>query len=695
MSFVKGVLVMRMKRILKTLIVSLFFSFITFTNIEAAENPYVYSYYSDSGKLCYNCTYYAWKRTYDVTGVALPGFKGHAKGWYQGAVNAGYTVSSVPRVNSVAVWTDSSFGHVAFVESVSGNNVTISEAGTNDGATSYSCNTYTKETLNNRWGQTLLGYIYVGNSSSSTGIPAAVTNLRSEKTVYNSKESITFSWDSSYGTQNYWVYLWKDGVQLYALDCGTNTTFTSAPTAPGKYTLAIRPGNVNGFNESSKSYSFIVTDSIPAAVTNLQSEKTVYNSKERITFSWDSSYGTQNYWVYLWKDGVQLYTLDCGTNTTFTSAPTAPGKYTLAIRPGNVNGFNESSKSYSFIVTDSIPAAVTNLRSEKTVYNSKESITFSWDSSYGTQNYWVYLWKDGVQLYALDCGTNTTFTSAPTAPGKYTLAIRPGNVNGFNESSKSYSFIVTDSTVNEEEIAQNKSQSTINTTTTDEATGKATLPEGRVWQDANKAKGTYRVTASDPTKGTVTYLAPLDKKQATVTIPATATIDGVTYRVTAIEKNAFKNNRYIKRVIIGNNIITIGDDAFYGCKKLENVNFGENVKIIGNKAFCKCVTLAKVTIPSKVKTIGKQAFYACKKLKSATIGKGVAKIGSKALYGCSKMKTLTIKSSKLTAKKIGSKAFSKTPKKMTVKVPKKKFKAYKKMLIKRGVNKKAKFKTVQ
>ena len=603
MSFVKGVLVMRMKRILKTLIVSLFFSFITFTNIEAAENPYVYSYYSDSGKLCYNCTYYAWKRTYDVTGVALPGFKGHAKGWYQGAVNAGYTVSSVPRVNSVAVWTDSSFGHVAFVESVSGNNVTISEAGTNDGATSYSCNTYTKETLNNRWGQTLLGYIYVGNSSSSTGIPAAVTNLRSEKTVYNSKESITFSWDSSYGTQNYWVYLWKDGVQLYALDCGTNTTFTSAPTAPGKYTLAIRPGNVNGFNES--------------------------------------------------------------------------------------------SKSYSFIVTDSIPAAVTNLRSEKTVYNSKESITFSWDSSYGTQNYWVYLWKDGVQLYALDCGTNTTFTSAPTAPGKYTLAIRPGNVNGFNESSKSYSFIVTDSTVNEEEIAQNKSQSTINTTTTDEATGKATLPEGRVWQDANKAKGTYRVTASDPTKGTVTYLAPLDKKQATVTIPATATIDGVTYRVTAIEKNAFKNNRYIKRVIIGNNIITIGDDAFYGCKKLENVNFGENVKIIGNKAFCKCVTLAKVTIPSKVKTIGKQAFYACKKLKSATIGKGVAKIGSKALYGCSKMKTLTIKSSKLTAKKIGSKAFSKTPKKMTVKVPKKKFKAYKKMLIKRGVNKKAKFKTVQ
>lgn len=62
------------------------------------------------------------------------------------------------------------------------------------------------------------------------------------------------------------------------------------------------------------------------------------------------------------------------------------------------------------------------------------------------------------------------------------------------------------------------------------------------------------------------------------------------------------------------------------------------------------------------------------------------------IIGCTKIKTLTIKSSKLTTKNIGSKAFTKTPKSMTVKMPKKKFKAYKSMLIKKGVNKKAKFK---
>lgn len=143
----------------------------------------------------------------------------------------------------------------------------------------------------------------------------------------------------------------------------------------------------------------------------------------------------------------------------------------------------------------------------------------------------------------------------------------------------------------------------------------------RVADDSGKA--TYKVTKSDLQNGTVTYVAPLDKKATDVTIPATITIDGVTFKVTAIEKNAFKKNKNIK---------------------------------------------------------------------SVTIGKNVNKIGSKAFYGCSKLKTLTIKSAKLTKKKIGSKAFAKTPKSMTVKVSKKKFKAYKSMLIGRGVNKKAKFK---
>lgn len=171
-------------------------------------------------------------------------------------------------------------------------------------------------------------------------------------------------------------------------------------------------------------------------------------------------------------------------------------------------------------------------------------------------------------------------------------------------------------------------------------------PEVGTKHVSDDGKATYKVTKSDLKKGTVTYVAPTNKKATVATIPATVQIDGVTYKVTAIEKNAFKKNKNLKTVTIGKN----------------------------------------------VKTIGKSAFEGCKKVTSVTIGKSVEKIGEKAFYGCSKVKILTIQSTKLTTKKIGNKAFTKTPKTMTVKIPKKKFKTYKSMLIKKGVNKKAKFK---
>jgi len=249
---------------------------------------------------------------------------------------------------------------------------------------------------------------------------------------------------------------------------------------------------------------------------------------------------------------------------------------------------------------------------------------------------------------------------------------------------------------------------------------------------------TYKVTEAGENGNSVTYEAPTDKNQATVVVPATVTINNITYNVTTISDTAFAGNKKLTSVTIGDNVTgfsdktfkgcsnlktvnigngvtsiptnafknfknlttvkmgtgvkTIGKNAFSGCKKLKNVTIGKNVVTIGDKAFYKCTSLTKVTIPSKVKTIGKSTFEGCKALKTITIGKSVTKIGSKAFYGCSKTKTLTIKSSKLTTKKIGSKAFTKTPKSMTVKVPKKKFKAYKSMFIKRGVNKKARFK---
>lgn len=66
----------------------------------------------------------------------------------------------------------------------------------------------------------------------------------------------------------------------------------------------------------------------------------------------------------------------------------------------------------------------------------------------------------------------------------------------------------------------------------------------------------------------------------------------------------------------------------------------------------------------------------------------VTGIASKAFRNCKKLKSITIKTTKLTAKSVGSKAFSGIAAKAVIKVPKSKVKAYKKILKNKGVGKK-------
>lgn len=195
--------------------------------------------------------------------------------------------------------------------------------------------------------------------------------------------------------------------------------------------------------------------------------------------------------------------------------------------------------------------------------------------------------------------------------------------------------------------------------------------KGDLIQDKNK-KGIYKVVTAGNLSGktgTVTYMKPAKKSAKTVTVPATITVDGIRYKVTGIAKNAFKNNRKITKITIGNNVKTVGSSAFYGCTKLKTVTLGKNITTIDARAFFKCTALTRITIPDKVTRIGKQAFYGCKKLKS-----------------------ITIKTTKLTSKRVGKYAFKGIYQKATVKVPKSKFNTYKKLLKNRGVSKNVKIK---
>lgn len=179
-----------------------------------------------------------------------------------------------------------------------------------------------------------------------------------------------------------------------------------------------------------------------------------------------------------------------------------------------------------------------------------------------------------------------------------------------------------------------------------------------------QGKALYVVLDADA--ATVSYAGTTDKTAAKITIPATVEIDQVTYTVTAVAQKALYKNTKIKTVTIGKNVTVIGKSAFEGCKKLKSVTLPESLTQIGNRTFYNCVALTKIVIPSNVAKIGKQAFTNAKKLKN-----------------------IVIRTTKLTAKNIGAKAFKGTAAKATVKVPKSKLKSYQKILVTKGMNKKA------
>lgn len=101
-------------------------------------------------------------------------------------------------------------------------------------------------------------------------------------------------------------------------------------------------------------------------------------------------------------------------------------------------------------------------------------------------------------------------------------------------------------------------------------------------------KAVYTVSKAGETGGTVTYTKPVKRSVTAVTIPNTVKISGITYKVTAIAPNAFKN-----------------------CKKLKRITIGKNITKIGAKAFYKCTRLAKITVKTKKlasKKVGSKAF---------------------------------------------------------------------------------------
>lgn len=93
-------------------------------------------------------------------------------------------------------------------------------------------------------------------------------------------------------------------------------------------------------------------------------------------------------------------------------------------------------------------------------------------------------------------------------------------------------------------------------------------------------------------------------KAKTVTIPNTITVDGINYKVAEIGANAFNNNKKIKKVTIGANVVKIANKAFNKCPSLRNVIIKTTLltkKTASKKCFSKVHKKMVIKVPKKVK----------------------------------------------------------------------------------------------
>ena len=119
---------------------------------------------------------------------------------------------------------------------------------------------------------------------------------------------------------------------------------------------------------------------------------------------------------------------------------------------------------------------------------------------------------------------------------------------------------------------------------------------------SSKYKGLqFTVTGSSAKNPTVSCKA-LKNAKGNITIPATVSQKGITYKVTAIQTKAFRNNKKITSIVIGRNVSKIGKQAFYGCTKLKKIDIRSEVlttKTIQNGAFSGVSAKTTITVPKK------------------------------------------------------------------------------------------------
>ena len=108
------------------------------------------------------------------------------------------------------------------------------------------------------------------------------------------------------------------------------------------------------------------------------------------------------------------------------------------------------------------------------------------------------------------------------------------------------------------------------------------------------------------------------------------------------DKSLISHPSSVKRVVLGDGVVSIRYGAFLDCRSLTSIFIPEEVTYIANGVFARCFSLTSIHIPKGVTSIGASMFLRCTSLSSIYIPKSVVEIGTDAFDACTSLKSIHI-----------------------------------------------------
>lgn len=114
--------------------------------------------------------------------------------------------------------------------------------------------------------------------------------------------------------------------------------------------------------------------------------------------------------------------------------------------------------------------------------------------------------------------------------------------------------------------------------------------------------------------------------------------------VKCVYGQAFAYSPYLERVIVPDEVTSLGYSAFTDCKNLLEVKMPKSLRGVASNLFFNCQRLKSIEIPNGVTYLGNDAFNGCSSLISVVIPESVKEADSYVFAGCKSLKSVVISS---------------------------------------------------